>query len=282
MTELQKRIAVAVPGAALFVGAILWNFWSLATLMFALLVATTIELHDLDKLSGRKTNLFASLGLNVVGFLLVLFFLLNPFSGAKIEAGSLLISMAFLVLPFLFVIGLFQVNFITRRATSLGLTLILNFIYLVVPFLAVCQLLLHYSPSVNLALLVFLFLWASDIGGYAIGRSFGKTPLFPTVSPKKSWEGFAGSLLFALGSAFLIHYISKSTSLTLLIVLAVEACIFGTLGDLIESQRKRKAGVKDSGRLLPGHGGVLDRFDGLLIYAPLASATVYIYQTIYS
>ncbi|MDQ2657301.1 MAG: phosphatidate cytidylyltransferase, partial [Bacteroidota bacterium] len=122
-----------------------------------------------------------------------------------------------------------------------------------------------------------LILWASDTGAYFAGTRFGKRKLFERISPKKSWEGFLGgavlALIFAYGSSVFMH--------TLLvrqwIIVGVIIIIGGTFGDLIESLLKRSIEIKDSGDSLPGHGGFLDRFDGLLISAPFIAAYLEIF-----
>jgi phosphatidate cytidylyltransferase len=110
----------------------------------------------------------------------------------------------------------------------------------------------------------------SDVGGYAVGVLFGKHPMVPKISPKKSWEGFAGSLVCGVTATVLtVHFLAHKEPWVgaLLGLLLVLTC---TLGDLVESQVKRDLGIKDMGRLLPGHGGLMDRLDGVL---PSAVAT---------
>jgi len=123
-------------------------------------------------------------------------------------------------------------------------------------------------------LALFIILWASDIGGYLIGMAFGQKnghKLFPSISPKKSWEGFFGSLVFSQCIAFALFKLNMIPFAWYhCAVLALIICIFGVLGDLTESGMKRYFGVKDSGSIMPGHGGLLDRFDGALISFPIA------------
>ncbi|OJZ67310.1 phosphatidate cytidylyltransferase [Mycobacterium paraffinicum] len=105
---------------------------------------------------------------------------------------------------------------------------------------------------------------ASDVGGYAVGVLFGKHPMVPAISPKKSWEGFAGSLLFGITAAILTATFLAGKPPWIGAVLGVILVLTCTLGDLVESQIKRDLGIKDMGRLLPGHGGLMDRLDGVL------------------
>ncbi len=133
-----------------------------------------------------------------------------------------------------------------------------------------------------LPLSIFIFLWTSDSGAYIFGSWLGKHRLFPRISPKKSWEGSIGGAVVALIASQIIAIWSKDFSPTSELLnrlgwagLALVVVIFGTWGDLVESLLKRKLGIKDSGNILPGHGGMLDRFDSSLIAIP--AATVYIY-----
>jgi phosphatidate cytidylyltransferase len=110
----------------------------------------------------------------------------------------------------------------------------------------------------------------SDIGGYAAGVLFGKHPMVPAISPKKSWEGFAGSLIFGTAASVLAVTFLLEKPAWVGIPLGLMLVVTGTLGDLIESQVKRDLGIKDMGSLLPGHGGIMDRLDSLLPAAPVA------------
>ncbi len=120
--------------------------------------------------------------------------------------------------------------------------------------------------------LVFLYfiIWASDIGAYSIGMPFGKHRLYEKISPKKSIEGLIGSLLASAGMALLCQWwFMPSIATGVLVGIALALAVAGTIGDLVESLLKRAAEVKDSGTLIPGHGGILDRMDSMLFAAPL-------------
>ena len=131
-------------------------------------------------------------------------------------------------------------------------------------------------------LCVFVFLWMNDTGAYLCGSLLGKHKLFPRISPGKSWEGSIGGGILVMGIAVLIWYLTEQYSVNELSLNAFEwaglgltVVIFGTWGDLIESLLKRTLGIKDSGTILPGHGGMLDRFDSSLLAIP--AAVVYLY-----
>jgi phosphatidate cytidylyltransferase len=115
---------------------------------------------------------------------------------------------------------------------------------------------------------VFVILWSNDSGAYLAGRLFGKRKLFERISPKKTWEGFFGGAIIALVASFFYWKFTESLSMDQWLCIAVIIATTGTLGDLVESLFKRSIAIKDSGSLIPGHGGFLDRFDGLLLSMP--------------
>jgi phosphatidate cytidylyltransferase len=141
--------------------------------------------------------------------------------------------------------------------------------YIALPLSVLCSLAfgvddsgIHYSQTPVLAL--FVFIWVNDTGAYLVGITLGKRRLFERISPKKSWEGFFGGLVFTTLSSLVFFHYEQGIPYYHWIGLAVTVVVFGTWGDLIESHLKRTLDVKDSGRSLPGHGGFLDRFDSLL------------------
>lgn len=128
-----------------------------------------------------------------------------------------------------------------------------------------------------LPLSIFVFLWINDSGAYCVGSLIGRHKLFPRISPAKSWEGSVGGAVFVLAAAWAISYYLDDRILTMpeWLGLGLVVVVFGTWGDLIESLFKRTLGIKDSGNILPGHGGMLDRFDSSLLAIP--AAVVYLY-----
>lgn len=128
-----------------------------------------------------------------------------------------------------------------------------------------------YHP--NLIISIIVLIWVNDSFAYLVGRKFGKTKLFERVSPKKTIEGFIGGLVFAIFTGVIIGKYSNEFSVVNWVVIAIIVAVFGTLGDLIESKFKRQANVKDSGKIMPGHGGLLDRLDSLYFLSPF----VYLY-----
>ena len=150
---------------------------------------------------------------------------------------------------------------------------IFGFIYIALP---VSLLSLMYNPEAGTifhsfpAFLTsyFLITWIYDTGAYLVGKNFGKHKFFERISPKKTWEGTIGGTLVAIASATGLFYISDGISLIHLFALTLLIIVFGTFGDLAESLFKRSLNLKDSGNILPGHGGILDRFDTIFVSAP--------------
>jgi len=161
-------------------------------------------------------------------------------------------------------------------------------LYIALPFSLLNTLAFHATPQgfvaydAILPLSVFVFLWMNDTGAYLCGSLLGKHKLFPRISPGKSWEGSIGGGILVILVAVLVWYLTDQYNLNQLGLTAVEwvglgltVVVFGTWGDLVESLFKRTLGIKDSGNILPGHGGMLDRFDSSLLAIP--AAVVYLY-----
>jgi phosphatidate cytidylyltransferase len=123
-----------------------------------------------------------------------------------------------------------------------------------------------YNPHILLGMIFMI--WANDTGAYLIGSKFGKHKLFERISPGKTWEGSFGGAFFAVLIAFIISIYFKDIELMDWMIISSIVIVFGTLGDLVKSLLKRSIGVKDSGTILPGHGGILDRFDSIIMASP--------------
>ncbi|RZW48422.1 MAG: phosphatidate cytidylyltransferase, partial [Flavobacteriaceae bacterium] len=123
-----------------------------------------------------------------------------------------------------------------------------------------------YNPNILLG--SFILVWVNDTFAYLVGKNIGKQKLFPSISPKKTVEGFLGGLFFSCLSSYFIAKFTNTLDFSNWLILAIIVSVFGTLGDLIESKYKRQADVKDSGIIMPGHGGLLDRLDSIIFAAP--------------
>lgn len=131
-----------------------------------------------------------------------------------------------------------------------------------------------YNPILPLS--IFVFIWLSDTGAYCVGSLIGKHRLFERISPKKSWEGSIGGAVFSIASSFVFAHYYDFLPVGQWAGLAAVVVVFGTWGDLTESLMKRQLGIKDSGNILPGHGGMLDRFDSALMAIPAAVFYLYV------
>lgn len=147
---------------------------------------------------------------------------------------------------------------------------IIPVLYISIPFAMLFDLGFYNSKDYSFQIILgfFFLLWTSDTGAYLSGRFFGKHKLFERISPKKTWEGSIGGTILTVGVAYILSLYFTDLGLTNWIVTGMLTAIFGGLGDLVESMLKRSLNIKDSGNILPGHGGILDRFDGLLIGIP--------------
>lgn len=169
----------------------------------------------------------------------------------------------------LFIIKLFEK---THNEFSTLAFQVLGLVYITMPIVMLCKMsfLNSLTYSAGLPLGFFILLWSSDTGAYLAGRSFGKTKLFERISPKKTWEGSIGGLVLSLSVAYLLSLLPLFDDVNRIdwLIIALLVVVFGTFGDLFESLLKRNLHIKDSGTILPGHGGVLDRFDGLFLAIP--------------
>ena len=179
------------------------------------------------------------------------------------------------------IVGLFILIYLLLSSKKIKIEtflqkLFLHIIYLILPFyylLSIPFIFEDYQSTIVICILIFI--WVNDSFAYLVGKNFGKRKLFESVSPKKTIEGFIGGWVFSLIAAFIISKQYDETTISLLdwIIIASILSIFGTIGDLIESKFKRQANIKDSGTIMPGHGGLLDRLDSLFFAAPF----VYLY-----
>ena len=204
---------------------------------------------------------------------------LNEFFKADInisvntEQLDLILLVAALVVSIKCILFLFYDN-IQKISTSSKYLYLLG--YIILPFVFITKIsfgVIDYNPKIIIGL--FILIWTNDTFAYIVGKSIGRTKLFERISPKKTIEGFFGGIIFAIIAGYLIskYYIKASAqfsdkSILIWTIIALIVGIIGTVGDLIESKFKRIAGVKDSGIIMPGHGGILDRLDSVIFVAP--------------
>lgn len=175
----------------------------------------------------------------ISSLILVILFLIGAlFSNAENPVQRLYVNMLALIY---ITVPLILINFVSARANTSG-----------IPFV----------------LAMFVIIWANDTFAYLFGIAFGKHKIFKRISPKKSWEGFFGGLIMVVVASFLFNYLYPQFGLLHWSLFGLITAIAAVMGDFIESMFKRTYGVKDSGSIMPGHGGILDRIDSLLIAAP--------------
>jgi phosphatidate cytidylyltransferase len=265
MNNFVTRTITGTLLVGLIIASILVHPFFFAGLFSLFVVLAQYEFSEMVRPGGRGIRLWAALGSGALLFLVVF---LNAWADVSLSALLLLVPLLLLLL----------VNELYARsehpAQDVALSL-MGLVYVAVPFSFLNYLLMPESgvflPGQLLGF--FVLLWTSDTAAYVFGVSFGKHRLFERISPRKSWEGLAGSFVCSLLMAMLISWYLDFPGLLHWMVVAVLIVSAGVLGDLFESLLKRTAGVKDSGTLLPGHGGFLDRFDSVLFAAPL----VYVY-----
>lgn len=246
-----------------------WGFPALCCL-FALLA--TIEFGHLCSSGGKAPG--AIVVADVIGALVLTAspaLILNAAACPTGEAwrmGALMLALftAYLLARLTMQLYIRSVSPLTSWTASLA-----GQLYIALPLALASLVYLMSGPGIVLTM--FIMIWLNDTGAYLVGSRIGSRRLFERISPKKSWEGFFGGMAFCIIAAVVIKWCMGSyapgMSVWALCVYAVLACVFATWGDLVESLVKRTLGVKDSGRMMPGHGGILDRIDSLLFVAPL-------------
>ncbi len=160
--------------------------------------------------------------------------------------------------------------------------LLLGQVMVALPLASLNYIMFCHDEGKWLLLALFVIIWTNDTGAYCVGSLLGRHKMFPRVSPGKSWEGLVGGMMFALlagwvCSTFVVLADTASLNIVVWLVFALLVSTFGTLGDLIESLTKRTLGIKDSGHIIPGHGGMLDRFDSLLLAAPVITIFLFFF-----
>ncbi|MDO6390615.1 phosphatidate cytidylyltransferase [Pontibacter sp. BT731] len=268
LSNLQQRLIVGVLGAALFIGGILFSEWTFFILFLGLTVLGTLEFYRLAGTAGIKAN-------KVYGTLLAAGIFIAVFLIEKADTPAELLYLFLPAVFLLFVLELYRKQ--PQPFTNIAFTL-LGVLYIAVPFTLLQQLgylqgEYRWQPILGLLLLI----WSSDTGAYIAGKNFGKNKLFERISPGKTWEGWIGGTILTVLVGWLLSAFFLDLELYQWIGIAIIVAVFGVLGDLVESLLKRSLGVKDSGTLLPGHGGILDRFDSLVLAVPFIVAFLKIF-----
>lgn len=260
LPNLTQRIIAALVAVPVMVVAMFFSPITFWLLFLVISILTQWEFYSLIGLNGNYP-------LSIYGTI----------CGAVLNSLTFLVEMEmipftsyYLIIPMLtitFFIKLYRKSD-EKPFENLGYTF-LGIIYVAVPFALVNELVIekeNYRPYLMMGVLIIL--WVNDSGAYFAGRFLGRRKLFERISPKKTWEGFIGGAICSLIAAFVFAKFNIQLDLWKWIAIAVIIVITGTLGDLVESLFKRSIAIKDSGTIIPGHGGFLDRFDGLLLCMP--------------
>lgn len=269
-----QRTVTGVLFVTVLVGCILYSPLSFG-ILFTLISALSV--HEFAHLASKSGEVSLNKTITALGgaylFLALMSFCTQQSAGARVFLPYLGLLLYLMITE----LYLKKKNPIGNWACSM-----LSQLYVALPFALLNVLAFQNSPETSsvtynpiLPLSIFVFIWLSDTGAYCVGSLIGKHRLFERISPKKSWEGSIGGGVFSIASSLgFAHFFPFMTGWQW-VGLAVVVVIFGTWGDLTESLMKRQLGIKDSGNILPGHGGMLDRFDSALMAIP--AAVVYLY-----
>ena len=288
MTDKQKNFIVRTITGTLFVAIMVAGFLNPKAMVFLFALITGLSVWEytglVNGIDDVRVNRFISTVAGVYLFLAVAAWRMG------LVANFIIVVPYLLTIVYLFVSGLFTCS---KNPVADWAYTMLGQMYVALP-LSMINILafevdgqwgVNFDPLLPLS--IFIFLWTNDSGAYCCGSLLGRHKLFPRVSPGKSWEGSIGGCVLVLAVAALIGWwanngdIKHQLGMAAWMGLGLVVVVFGTLGDLVESLFKRTLGIKDSGNLLPGHGGMLDRFDSALMAIP--AAVIYLYTlTLYT
>lgn len=283
MSNFWKRAITGTLFLVVMVSGIVWSYWSLCALFLLIAILGLHEFYSLIEQAGISPQKWVGMGVGALVFLVA------------VSSTFLTMGVVFVVVPFM--VAIFFAELFRDKANpfqNIAFTII-GIIYVVFPFAAwaayvspaeqlpfapdMSQSVMfpHHAYDPHLVLGFFIMLWVNDTGAYITGMTMGKHKLWERISPKKTWEGFIGGIILCGGAAYLLSHVYKESAI-LWILISLIVSIFGTLGDLVESMFKRSLNIKESGGLLPGHGGILDRFDGVLLTTPLVISMLMLMQ----
>lgn len=258
--DLTRAIPVGVFLGAVVAISVSWNtrLWYVVAAL-----AGGLAMWEVFKRFRQANFRLPFVGMAIAGQAII--WLSWPF-GARGAFAALAVSIVVLFIWRLFIAGLTHAPENYLRDTSVSMFALL---WIAVPC-ACGAMLVNGEHGGRYVITLIALVVCSDVGGYIAGVLFGKHPMAPAISPKKSWEGFAGSIFFGIVGGVLLFWLLLEENIALGIALGVVAVIAASLGDLVESQVKRDLGIKDMGTLLPGHGGIMDRLDSVLPVAVIA------------
>lgn len=274
MKNFIQRAVTGVIFVAVLIGCIIGGPLSFGILFCLISALATIEFcHLMNQQEGVQVNRnICTLG-SIALFLCFFFYGMNP-----ADTGIFIPYLAILIYLFISELYLKKKNPINNWAYAM-----FSQVYVTLPFALLNVLAFQSDGTASVSqylfifpLSIFIFNWVNDTGAYCTGMLLGKHPLFKRISPKKSWEGSIGGCVFSIAAAFALAHFFPIMSTAAWVGMGITVVVFGTWGDLTESLMKRQLGIKDSGNILPGHGGMLDRFDSAIMAIPAAAVYLYI------
>ena len=265
MKESSKRIISGFVFGGVFIAS-LYTHLSFTILTFIFGIISTKEFNKLTDQSG--------VGYYIAFSIIYTYFALTEFYlNSNLQLNSWFNDLKDTLLIFSIFVSLFLLRdlFSSKNLPGILVKKYFRFIFYITSSFVFIYLIANfkgfYDPSIILG--CFILIWVNDSFAYIVGKSFGKQKLFYSISPHKTVEGFLGGLLFCCISASIFsRYIDETLTTPNWLIIAIIVSVFGTLGDLIESKLKRESNVKDSGKIIPGHGGILDRLDSIIFASP--------------
>jgi phosphatidate cytidylyltransferase len=275
---MLKRAITGTFYVVAIVGSVYVGGWLLQFLFGVLVV---LMLQEYSKMFQKKESKPNAILTPILGLILYSSAAYGIESGTHdIRAWTPLLALSLISFIWLALVELFKKSS-TQPFANISLS-IGGLCYIVLPLSLIIQ--MSHSDQEGVShhifplLGIFIMIWCSDTFAYLIGKQIGKNKMFERISPNKTWEGFMGGMTFAILAGLVIAYFLDNQSYFSYAVMGALCAIFGTLGDLIESMLKRSLGLKDSGTILPGHGGLLDRLDSILVVIPV----IFVFQLLQS
>lgn len=273
---MRKRIITGAILGVIMIFGLLFKLESALLICIIILVFSALEWKTLFI---KQNSNFQNSSI-LFSFIIWLGLILLNYFGI-IQIPQIVIQLIYLV-QIIFLLVFIKLTF-NSDASLLTIKTLYYIPYIFLPILILCLFLIQdFSPNSKWIMCFIAMNWSNDVFAYFVGRKIGRTPLAITISPKKTHEGAFGGLLGAILCGLLLnnYFLNEKMSIPFILILSILIWIFGTIGDLFESKLKRIIQVKDSGTLLPGHGGFLDRFDSFLFIIPIGIICIYLLQLI--
>jgi phosphatidate cytidylyltransferase len=270
MPTFYKRTGSAIVYAAVMLVGLLWNVWAFLALVCLINVLCLRDYFRLMQKIDKEAwwPVWVPVAVQLVALSLMLTFCIPS---EMVPAPLWIIFRIFPIVPVVFIL----ISALSKKQSFLAMLQAMGGLFYIT--LSLILLAMMRQSDFILPIALILMIWSNDTLAYLVGSFIGKTPFSP-ISPKKTWEGTIGGALLTIIGAAIYGYFSQTYRLMDWMMIALCATVAGTLGDLLESKLKRLADVKDSGTLMPGHGGALDRFDSLLVAAPFAYMYVHYFM----